>query len=138
MASATTAHVFSRSSLNFSSLRMSLRRPFNVLCIAITLCPTGTPTLRKTVESVRSRCRRLTGNFCAKNCKIAFAIPRLPSLFSKSIGFTLCGIALEPTSPALIFCLKYSIEMYIQKSRSRSMMMVLIRRMASNTLPKWS
>ena len=39
------------------------------------------------------------------------------STFSKSMGFTLCGIALEPTSPALIFCLKYSIEMYCQKSR---------------------
>ena len=30
----------------------------------------------------------------------SFASPRLPSAFSKSIGFTLCGIVDEPTSPA--------------------------------------
>ena len=38
-------------------------------------------------------------------------MPRLPSAFSKSIGFTLCGIVDEPTSPATTFCLKYPIEM---------------------------
>ncbi len=46
------------------------------------------------------------GNFADKCSKIAFAIPKFPSLFSKSIGLTLCGIAEEPTSPFLIFCLK--------------------------------
>ena len=91
----------------------------------------GTPTLRSTVESVRSRCKRLTGNFCAKNASTALAMPMFPSEFSKSMGFTLCGMALEPTSPALIFCLKYSMEIYIQKSRSRSITMVLMRRMQS-------
>ena len=51
---------------------------------------------------------------------------------------TLCGIADEPTSPALIFCLKYSIEMYCQMSRSRSMMMVFMRLMASNRAARLS
>ena len=41
-----------------------------------------TPTLRSTVESVRSRCSRLTGNLAARNCRIALAMPRLPSEFS--------------------------------------------------------
>ena len=48
------------------------------------------------------------------------------------MGLTLWGMADEPTSPALIFCLKYSIDMYCHMSRSRSRMMVLMRRMASN------
>ena len=46
------------------------------------------------------------GNFAERCSKIAFAIPKFPSEFSKSIGFTLCGIADEPISPSLIFCLK--------------------------------
>ena len=66
----------------------------------------GTPMFLSTVLSVRSRCNLLTGSFADKCSKIALAIPRLPSLFSKSIGFTLCGIALDPISPFLIFCLK--------------------------------
>ena len=69
---------------------------------------------------------------------MAFAIPRLPSLFSKSIGLTLCGIALEPTSPALIFCLKNSFEIYCQKSLSMSMMMTLMRRIASKSAARLS
>ena len=36
----------------------------------------------------------------------ALATPRFPSEFSKSMGLTLWGMADEPTSPALIFCLK--------------------------------
>ena len=66
--------------------------------------------LRVTVESVRSRCRRLMGSLVLRKVSTALAMPRLPSAFSKSMGFTLWGIADEPTSPALIFCLKYSIE----------------------------
>ena len=46
------------------------------------------------------------------------------SEFSKSMGLTLCGMALEPTSPALICCLKYSIDTYCQKSRSKSIRIV--------------
>jgi hypothetical protein len=34
------------------------------------------------------------------------AIPRLPSAFSKSIGFTLCGMVEEPTSVATARCLR--------------------------------
>ena len=36
----------------------------------------------------------------------AFARPRLPSEFSKSIGLTLCGIVDEPISPLIVRCLK--------------------------------
>lgn len=66
--------------------------------------------MRSTVESVRSRCMRDTGSLADRCEKTAFATPRLPSAFSKSIGLTLWGMADEPTSPALIRCLKYSIE----------------------------
>ena len=37
---------------------------------------------------------------------VLFANNKFPSLFSKSIGFTLCGIAELPTSFLLIFCVK--------------------------------
>ena len=40
-------------------------------------------------------------NFELKCDEIALASPRFPPLFSKSIGFTLCGIVEEPTSPTL-------------------------------------
>ena len=58
---------------------------------------------RSTVESVRSRWKREIGSFSARCRSIALASPRLPSEFSKSIGFTLCGIVDEPTSPSRIF-----------------------------------
>lgn len=38
--------------------------------------------------------------FCSENSYNALAKERLPSAFSKSIGFTLCGMADDPTSPA--------------------------------------
>ena len=47
-----------------------------------------TPRLRSTVESVRSRCQRDTGSLAAMCASSALATPRLPSLFSKSIGLT--------------------------------------------------
>ena len=53
----------------------NLRKPFSVLWMAITMCPIGTPTLRKTVESVKSRCKRDTGNFILKCANMALAIP---------------------------------------------------------------
>ena len=56
--------------------------------------------LRSTVESVRSRCKREIGSFSARCRSSALARPRLPSEFSKSIGFTLCGMVDEPTSPS--------------------------------------
>ena len=62
-------------------------------------CANAVPTLRIAVESVRSRWRRDTGNLRARCPKMAFASPRLPSLFSKSIGLILWGIVDEPTSP---------------------------------------
>lgn len=55
---------------------------------ATKLCPKGTPKLRRTVESVKSRCKREIGNLVVKCSKIAFANPKLPSAFSKSIGLT--------------------------------------------------
>ena len=63
--------------------------------------PSATPMLRSTVESVRSRCQRETGSFSVMCRSSAFASPRLPSEFSKSIGLTLCGIVDEPTSPSV-------------------------------------
>ena len=63
--------------------------------------PSATPTLRSTVESVRSRCQRDIGSFSARCRSSGIARgPRLPSEFSKSIGLTLCGIVDEPTSPS--------------------------------------
>ena len=73
---------------------------------AITVWAKGTPMFRKTVESVKSRCKREMGSLLLKWSRKALAMPKLPSEFSKSIGFTLWGMAEEPTSPALIFCLK--------------------------------
>ena len=70
------------------------------------ICATGTPILRSTVESVKSRCSLLIGSFAERCSNKAFAMPKLPSAFSKSIGFTLCGMAEDPTSPAFVFCLK--------------------------------
>ena len=84
-------------------LMISLFNPFSVDLKAMIVWAKGTPMLRKTVESVRSRCRREIGNLLLRWSSTAFAIPRLPSEFSKSIGFTLWGMADEPTSPALIF-----------------------------------
>lgn len=47
-----------------------------------------TPRFLSTVLSVKSRCHRLMGSLFDKCCITAFAIPRLPSEFSKSIGLT--------------------------------------------------
>ena len=49
---------------------------------------------------------REIGSLLARCWKIALAMPRLPSEFSKSIGLTLCGMVEEPISPATVFCLK--------------------------------
>ena len=53
-----------------------------------------------------SRCQREMGSFSERCRRSAFAIPKLPSEFSKSIGLTLCGMVDEPISPALVRCLK--------------------------------
>ncbi|MNC95585.1 hypothetical protein D3C83_127390 [compost metagenome] len=68
--------------------------------------PSAVPILRCAVESERSRCQRDTGSFSARWRSSALAMPRLPSEFSKSIGFTLCGMVEEPTSPFFGFCKK--------------------------------
>ena len=47
-----------------------------------------TPRFLSTVLSVKSRCHRLMGSLFDRCCITAFAIPRLPSEFSKSIGLT--------------------------------------------------
>ena len=48
----------------------------------------------------------LIGNLVLKWSNIAFASPRFPSAFSKSMGLTLCGITDEPVSPCDTFNLK--------------------------------
>ena len=73
---------------------------------ASTVWPKATPRLRSTVLSVRSRWKREIGSFSLMCARSALARPRLPSAFSKSIGLTLCGIVLEPISPAIAFCVK--------------------------------
>mmetsp|Transcript_3534 Transcript_3534/g.7542 ORF Transcript_3534/g.7542 Transcript_3534/m.7542 type:complete len:225 (-) Transcript_3534:484-1158(-) len=90
-------------------------------------CPNATPRLRITVESVRSRCIREIGSFALRWLKMAFASPRFPSAFSKSIGFTLCGMVDDPTSPLITRCLKYPFEMYVHMSRAKSSSTVLNR-----------
>ncbi len=91
---------------NFASFNTSFSNPFSIDFIAKTVCAIGTPILRSTVESVRSRCNLETGSFADRCSNKAFAMPRFHSAFSKSIGFTLCGIAEEPISPFFVFCLK--------------------------------
>ena len=106
MASAITAQLFSKSDFNFASLSTSFPRPFSIDLIAMVICATGVPILRSTVESVKSLWSLLTGNLAERCSNRALAIPKLPSAFSKSMGLTLCGMALDPTSPFFVFCLK--------------------------------
>ena len=54
-------------------------------------------------------------------------MPRFPSAFSKSIGFTLCGMMLDPTSPLTSYSWKYPFDMYCQRSWH----------MPSDTVLKW-
>src|ERR1019366_7821601 len=56
--------------------------------------------LRSTVLSVRARWKREIGSFSLMCAKSALAMPKLPSRFSKSIGFTLCGLLVRPGLPA--------------------------------------
>ena len=82
IASLTTTIFLSKSSLIFSIFISILFNPFIIFLKAIVICPNATPTLRNTVESVKSRCNLEIGNFCDKNVKIEFAINKLPSAFS--------------------------------------------------------
>jgi hypothetical protein len=68
--------------------------------------PSPTPRFRSTVESVRSLCHLLMGSLLLRCSNTALAMPRLPSEFSKSIGFTLWGMVELPTSPAIVRCLQ--------------------------------
>ncbi len=106
MASATTAQLFSKSDCSFVSFKTNFPNPFVIDCKAMNVCATGMPKFLNTVESVKSRCNLEIGSLAAKWAAMALAMPKLPSAFSKSIGFTLCGIAEEPTSPGFVFCLK--------------------------------
>ena len=47
----------------------------------------GHPSIANTVESDKSRCQREIGNLDEKCCSSALETPRLPSAFSKSIGY---------------------------------------------------
>ena len=111
-------------------------RPYSTTTCPIPLVMIATPpscdqghARFNTVESVRSRCNRLIGNFSAKR-NTALDTPQLPSAFSKSMGFTL-GIAL-PHLAALIFCLKYSWLMYVQTSLHKSIKITWTRRTVSH------
>ena len=106
MASATTAQLSSKSACIFVLFNTKLCNPFLIDSIANMVCANGTPTLRNTVESVKSRCKRDIGNLADKCSNKAFANPKFPSAFSKLMGFILCGMVDDPTSPFFIFCLK--------------------------------
>ena len=82
---------------------------------------------------------RETASFLAMKPITAFARPRLPSEFSKSIGFTLCGIVEEPISPFTVRCLKYPIDTYIHTSLSKSRSTEFQRHTASkiSAIPSW-
>eukprot|EP00960_Hanusia_phi_P024203 713134-Hanusia_phi.AAC.1 len=73
------------------------------------------------------------GSLLLRCSRMALAMPRLPSAFSKSMGLTLCGMAEEPISPALVFCLKSPCEMYVQMSRARSTRITLTLLVPSNS-----
>ena len=46
------------------------------------------PALPPSHPPVRSRCQREMGSFWARCAMVALAMPRFPSLFSKSMGLT--------------------------------------------------
>ena len=70
--------------------------PLSVEEYATMECPKPVPRFRSTVESVRSRCHLEMGSLAARCSKRAFATPRLPSEFSKSMGLTCSIPAGEP------------------------------------------
>lgn len=59
---------------------------------------------RKIETDIALACQREIGNFILRWDRPPLATPRLPSLFSKSMGFTLWGIVDDPISPALVIC----------------------------------
>lgn len=92
-------------------LSSSFPSPLLRLASASPKCPNTSPRFLCRVESVRSRCQRLIGSSSARVRAIPRASLRFPSAFSKSIGFTLCGMVELPTSPAITFWPKYPSEM---------------------------
>ena len=68
--------------------------------------PKATPKFLNIVESVRSLCKLDISNLVEKNWSKVLDKRKLPSPFSKSIGFTLWGIVDEPISPLVFFNLK--------------------------------
>ena len=106
MASDTTDQFSFKSASILVGLTFNFFTPFCIDFKAIKICPNGTPIFLNTVLSVKSLCNLEIGNFEEKKLSSALAIPKLPSAFSKSMGFTLCGMAEEPTSFSLITCLK--------------------------------
>ena len=77
-------------------------KPFSVSESAKYECANAAPILRSTVLSDRSRCIRERQSLSANMPKSAFDSSKFPSLFSKLIGLTLCGIVDDPTSPACV------------------------------------
>jgi hypothetical protein len=63
----------------------------------------------------------------ARTSNSAQLTSRLASAFSNRMGFTLCGIVLEPTVPWPLTCAKYPREMYVHTSVHRLCTMRLNR-----------
>lgn len=84
-----TSHICINSQLKLEHVKIQKLRMFIVkICLALT-------------------CQREIGNFILRKDRSSLALPRLPSLFSKSIGLTLWGIVEDPISPALVICSKF-------------------------------
>ena len=69
-------------------------------------CPKAVPMLRCMELSVRSRCSREVTSVEARTSSSAQLTSRLASAFSNRIGFTLCGMVLDPTVPWPLTCTK--------------------------------
>src|SRR6056297_3545130 len=93
-----------RSSRITASLGTTFPRPSPSFVYASRQYASALPMLRLTVESERSRWRRLVVRYSERNDRSEFAFERLPSLFSKSMGLTLWGIVEDPVSVFAASC----------------------------------
>ena len=111
MGSASTSQFASRSASNATGFTSSPAKPRRTLSIASSEWPNATPMLRWLVESVRSLCIREVTSVEPSVSSSAAEISRFASAFSKRMGLTLCGIALDPIVPWPRTCAKKPSEM---------------------------
>ena len=109
MASATTAQFYSRSWYIFSLFSTNLFKPFSMDLNERMVCANGTPILRNTVESVRSRCSLEIGNLAAKCSNNALAIPNYLLYFQNLLGLLCVAWQKNPLANCILnpFCKYY-------------------------------